>query len=181
MPTGQLGVQLLQAEQLEMSGTNWWDKFLQEMGVIQAEFSMLSIKHCSFLFNVEPIFAELDLPSLVNHRVLRRTLVLVELKSNYSIPLIRWEKTSLMIHFLYSSPVFLLRSKGRTTSPSPLSKAPSQSHKHSATMTSWRSGPQDTSIFAESPRALRKALDMTHPLFSFSQWFKFSIHEAWNC
>lgn len=77
------------------------------MRVIQAGFSMLSIKHFNFLFSMEPIFAHLDLSNLVNHRVLKRYLVLVELKSNYSIHLKGQEETSLVIHFLYSSLVFL--------------------------------------------------------------------------
>lgn len=77
------------------------------MGVTQAGFSMFCIKHNIFLLSVEPIFAHLDLSNLVNHRVLKRCLVLVELKSNYSIHLMGQEETSLVIHFLYSSLVFL--------------------------------------------------------------------------
>lgn len=77
------------------------------MGVIKAGFSMLSIKRYRLLFNVEPIFAHLDLSNLENHRVLKKHLILVELKSNYSIHLMGQAETSLVIHFLYSSLVFL--------------------------------------------------------------------------
>lgn len=75
--------------------------------MIQAGFSMLSIKHNSFLFSMEPIFAQVDLSNFENHKVLKRRLVLVELKSNYSIHLMGREERSLIIHFLYSSLVFL--------------------------------------------------------------------------
>lgn len=75
--------------------------------MIQVGFSTLSIKLYSFLFSVEPIFLRLDLSNLENHRVLKRCLVLVELKSNYSLHLMGQEERRLIIHFLYPSLVFL--------------------------------------------------------------------------